>query len=1191
MAGARSVKGRIYSLKGAQMGAVAPQDSVWLSASAGTGKTQVLSARVLRLLLMEETRPEQILCLTFTKAGAAEMATRVNDVLARWVRMKPDELAIDLAAIGASVDAKTQARARSLFASVLDCPGGGLRIDTIHAFSQWLLAAFPEEAGLQPGTRAMEDRDRDLLAQQVLADLVSNLAETNNIPMLGTLSDLSLSQSPDGVRNWLMRCADARDMWYGPASWQPPMKGRTRQLLGLPPDADLNWLASLCSSPQFDEIPLHTCLSGYQLWKGKTGKEVAGLIQQWLAASAADRLDALPTLHKAMFTQKGTGKLPKNAAEDFLEASEAVHRSFEQIKAMQFLVGFAEDLAPALELGRLFALAWDDAKAREGFIDFDDQIRVAARLLTRSDISDWIRFKLDRRFDHILVDEAQDTNASQWSIIKALTGDFFTGLGQHEDKIRTIFVVGDYKQAIFGFQGTSPENFRIAQEQFSQLMADAADNAVKSRGSVTRRELLELDLGRSYRTSQTVLDFVNQALDLIGPEAIGLDRQVDRHIGLDIPGQVTLWNPVQPGNDSEDSEGQNDSGQNDSGQNDLGQNDDWLPAPERTMADRIASQIKQWLDHGFILTKSGTAQRATPGDIMVLVRKRSALAALIVARLYAAGVPVAGVDRLRLGAPLVVKDLMTVARFCVQPLDDLNLANFLVSPLGGWTQEDLLEHAFREPLSIGQKRQPPVALWRHLQSSKSPLVLETIARLREVLNLADYDTPGALLHWILVGPWNGRRALVARLGSEANDAIDELLNAAHAYTSSHTSSLQGFIKWFDANNGELKRDLGTHANEVRVMTVHGSKGLESPIVILADATGNPAKSKSRDLTLAENDDLRSVSSVETRVPVLPVSKSVMTGRLLQSAEAAKEEDMREHWRLLYVAMTRAEEALFIGGALGKKETTPADESWYGMLSPLFDGDTLEDEIWGGSKSIGIEAGQTMPAIKHGQSAGIIMPESGNGYESLPEWACTPIAREPRPPRPLAPSSAGQDHSAYPPARSEQAMEAARRGTLIHSLLERLPEIPPDERAGAGAEWLRNRSDDLPSDVRNSLLQSVLEVLDDPQFSAVFAPGSLAEVPLASVVDGQVIAGTVDRLLVTDSEVRVVDFKTNQRVPATIQDIPEANIRQMAVYSAALQVIYPDRRIYAALLYTAAPVLMEIPAEELTRRKPALSHGE
>lgn len=1147
---------KVWPLAQEQAPAVDPRDSVWLSASAGTGKTQVLSARVLRLLLQGDVAPSQVLCLTFTKAGAAEMATRINEVLATWVRADAVALAADLKAIGASFDPDTQDLARTLFAKVLDCPGGGLRIDTIHAFSQWLLANFPHEAGLSPGMRPMEDRNRDLLQTEVLSQLLLD-AEAMGDPdgLLGALAELSVRLGPDDAQVWLMRCASAREAWFGPGSWQPPLRPRVCQLLGLPVDACEGTLTALCDSPEFDLTALEACLRAYTGWATQTGTKTAAIIAAWLGSDCAGRLETLDELTGALFTKDGRIKNHSRLAPHevgFEDCAERLSESIGRVRELRCLLQLAEWLAPALTLGRAFALAWDAAKRREGLIDFDDQIRLAAEVLGRSESAEWIRYKLDRRFDHILVDEAQDTNEGQWQIIYKLTEDFFAGLGAQDDKLRTIFVVGDYKQAIFRFQGTSPENFETARARFKAAMQGAADNVRGIRSNLEPRELQDLGLGRSFRTAQNVLDFVDQAISHISPENFGLNEAPPPHVGEERPGCVAFWRPVGLKNgDEEDPTG--DDGE-----------EGWLPKSDRVLADTIARQVGAWMDDGFPLVKGG-ARRARPGDVMILVRKRKELAGLIVARLYAAGVPVAGVDRLRLGAPLAVRDLIAALRFAAQPFDDLNLACLLVSPLIGWNQEALLEHGYRPD---------KVPLWEHLRRSRDPAAAATVTQLLEVLALADRTPPQALVHWLLTGPWQGRRKVVARLGREAHDPIDELLNAAHAYAAGGTPSLLGFLQWFDAGEGELKREAGAAGDRVRVMTVHGSKGLQAPIVILADAAGNPKASRGAPLGLADPyDGSRSI-------PLPPLRKEDRLGRIREAEERAAREEIQEHWRLLYVAMTRAEEALFITGSLGAREKEPAEDSWYARLASMFTPDRwVEDPVWGSRIEVG-EMARAAPADTGAPSAATAIPTS-------PSWLTAAIGPEPRPPRPLAPSGLGDENTPDPPLPPGAGQMAARRGVLIHKLLERLPDVEPSNRAVAAARWLDRTAGDIPGADRAEIAEAALGVLSDNQWAEIFGLGSLAEAPVAALVGERVIAGTIDRLLVARSHIRIVDFKTARRPPASLDQVPLAYLRQMGAYAAALESAYPGRAVEAALLYTQTPRLIVIPADVLDAHKRAL----
>ncbi|MBV7267280.1 double-strand break repair helicase AddA [Erythrobacter ani] len=1156
-----SGEGKVYPLAGEQRDAVDPEHNVWLSASAGTGKTQVLSARVLRLLLRPDVDPGEILCLTFTKAGAAEMANRINAVLARWVRMEPTKLAGELGDLGADIGPETQDRARTLFAQVLDCPGGGLRIDTIHAFAQWLLTNFPEEADLPPGAQPMEDRTRELLAREVLSDLLVEAESADDKRLIRAVELFTTAKDPGSLHGWLMRCAKAEDMWEGPGAWQPPMDARVRRLLDMPSDADEAWVYEGLHKDWFPDENLLAMIPPLEEWGTKTAEKCLPFMREWLNLDHPARIEAFGGFKGTLLKADGTPNLQikklREESAGFAASQDLLSDAVLQVEERAGLLSLAELLTASLEIGHAFALRWQDAKRREGLLDFDDLIRKAATLLKESATADWIRYKLDRQFDHILIDEAQDTNEAQWDIVFALIDDFFSGEGASGDRLRTIFTVGDYKQAIFGFQGTSPENFSRAKEKVRTAIAAARENVANMRDGRRVPGWRDLDLGRSFRTSRPVLEFVNKAIAELGYEEFGLADAPEDHVGEDRPGLVILWNPITSASavSADDDEER-----------------DWLPAHETVLADRIAEQVRRWMtgDEPFVLAKAVPHRDAKPGDVMVLVRKRGALAAQIVAKLHAKGVAVAGVDRLRLGAPLAVKDLMAALRFAAQPLDDLSLANLLSSPLMGWTQDDLLAHL---------PRGKDVRLWHHLRADDEPFVAQACEKLKALLARADFETPQALLAWLLNGPWQGRQRLIARLGREANDPVDELINAAFAFESAHVPSLAGFIEWFDASDEDLKRDADSAGGQVRVMTVHGSKGLQAPIVILADATGAPGQGGDLELP----DDPIGQPTGRT-VPLPALAKDEKRGPVEHAEKAVDAATMEEHWRLLYVAMTRAEEALFIGGSLGPRDMKkgPNEDSWYARLEPLFEDDELSDDLWGARREWGWRADPIIVAD---------VPGAESAKPRLPAWATTPIGPEPSPPRPLSPSAAGEEQGADPPLPADALAIAARRGVLIHRLLERLPDVASADREEAGANWLARQASDLPEDIRREMLASALTVLGSDDFEEIFSPDALAEVPLTATVGGTVITGTADRLLVRDDTVTVVDFKTTRRAPQGLDDVPAAPLRQMAAYVAALEVIFPGRAVRAAILYTHSPLLIDIPAGVLELHKDRLGTAQ
>lgn len=1144
----------LHPLHGDQALAVSPADQVWLSASAGTGKTQVLTARVFRLLLEPGVNPDAILCLTFTKAGASEMANRINAQLAAWVRMSDTALGADLANIGAPVDEQTLIRARRLFARVLDAPQGGLRIQTIHSFCQSLLASFPEEAGLAPGFRPIEDRDRIQLARDTLGDMLIEAARQGDRRLSDNLEAMSLRLGAEATESFLMRCAarpESMDALVG------DIRPYINAALGLCRDEEGQGLAEMCSDALFDIPNLEALQDSNVRWNTKTGLEVAAKIQQWLDMGDADRLANLDLVWLAVAKADGDPRKWESFSAkidpDYAEKAESLYSDLQALKDHAALIAFSGDYARALEVGRAFAWNFAEAKRQAGLLDFDDLIRAAADLLSGRTMAQWIAFKLDQRFDHVLVDEAQDTNPSQWNIVRGLIDDYFSGQGSKADRYRTLFTVGDFKQAIFGFQGTSPQYYAAARIRIGQQAMDAG------------QPFLELSLDRSFRSTQPVLDMVDAVLDQLGPSSLGiLDDVLPRHEGRKGAGTVELWRPIGEGLEDQDEGGEGEDAE------------EWLSGADRLFAEQLAERIAGWLDpespHRLWLEKRSQEDGpgwAGAGDIMVLLRRRGDLASLIVARLYAAGVPVAGIDRLRLGQPLAVQDLIAAIRFVLQPLDDLTCAALLVSPLGGWTQDELLQYGFRP-----EKR----ALWPHLRD-----VAETDGDLRAkldplyaLLGMADYGTAYDFLEQVLTGPIQGRARLVARLGEEALDPIAELLSLAQKFAASHDGGLQAFLHWFDAGDEEIKRELAGQSDMVRVMTVHGSKGLQAPIVILADACVDPTRKV--DASFDWSIEIAGSDAAMT-LPVYSLRKADRIGPLAQAHDVARAADMQEHWRLLYVAMTRAAERLYIGGTLGKRAKAPPAKSWYAAIERSFEtlGCDWIDEGEGPCRKFGAAA---VPRPK----ADVPIADLATLPAPIPDWALTPAAPEQRPPIPLAPSSLGKDDVASPPIAGADMARAAERGLIMHSLFERLPALPSEQRREAARRWLERQHGIADAAEADAIIDPVCTVIDHPDWADVFRSDALAEAPIAAVVGPNVVSGTVDRLLVEDTRVLVVDFKTGRRPPRAIEQLPMAHVRQMAAYVAALRLIFPGRAVQAGLLYTATPQLFWLPDELLAAAK-------
>jgi len=1124
-----------HELQDEQAQASDPAVHAALSASAGTGKTQVLTARVLRLLL-KGARPESILCLTFTKAAAAEMANRIGKRLAAWVRLKDSELAADLLALGESNAPATRERARQLFAKVLDCPGG-LKIQTIHSFAQSLLAAFPAEAGITPGFKPVEGRAEQELVRRTLADLMADSEASGNEALIRDVQVLSKRLGEAGAVEYLQACARRPEALaaFGPAQ---SIEASIRALMDLPEGSVEDYIATRCGDEGFDCDLLRAVADANRRWGAQSGIGHAEVIEDWLALTPIERAAGLSRLRKVVLTDKGTPRVSsgQTKAEPHYESHAGrLAVLIGDLLRIQNGASLAADMAAGLRAGQAFAKAYTQAKRAAGVADFNDLIEWSRQLLSQPGMGDWVRYKLDRQVDHVLVDEAQDTNAAQWEIIEHLVDEFFSGSSESDGRARTLFMVGDFKQAIYGFQGTDPRRFQIAREAFKERAASLSTGDDLFSYQRAAREFRDLSIAASFRSAQPVLDVVDAVIDTVSHQAMALSEPPPQHRAhhRDRPGSVQLWQPFEVEESPDDS----DEGE-----------ERWVSLRDRRYAEELAERIKRMLAEAPVL--ASTKRPLTPGDILILVRSRGELASLIVARLFSAGVPVAGVDRLHLHEPLAVQDLLAAVNFAVQPNDDLSLACLLVSPLIGWDQEQL------RALAYGRK----VSLWRELRR-RADEFREAHDTLAELLRIADFVTPSQFFETILSGQMQGRRKLYSRLGMAARDAIDELMNSALEFERNEIASLDRFLAWFSRGTVDVQRDPGQPANEVRVMTVHGAKGLEAPVVILADATADPARLGRRPLSV----DVEVVGA--SVAPLLRPKKDERCPPFEEIIVAEEKRDLEEHLRLLYVALTRAADRLIVSGVMPKARKDGADprpaNCWHVIVEQAMStiaapGVGYVAQCYG---SVGGLARRAKDKIE--------LP-----VVAVPEWARTAAPPEARPPRPLAPSAIAEDSEAAPPP-SEAQRAAAVRGTLIHQLLDRLAGMEAQERHAAALRWLEQSAGVTALDRRQEIADTVCEVLSDSRFSSLFGEGSLAEAPLAATLpDGRVVAGTVDRLLVEPDRVSVIDFKTG-RVPDSGSAIPASHRAQMSAYTEALRVIFPDRDVRSALLYTGGPRLFEL----------------
>lgn len=1138
----------------AQRQAADPATSAWVGANAGTGKTKVLTDRVLNLLLAG-TPPDKILCLTFTKAAAAEMATRLARVLSGWAVAEDDRLAADLRALrGEDPDRAALERARRLFAGVLDVPGG-MRIETIHAFCQALLRRFPLEAGVSPHFEVLDDRDAAELMHQARESVLLRARDGGDGPLRHALSVVTgvvgeqafgeLMAEVTGARGRLRRLLDRPG---GRSAVVAALRGR----LGLGPDeTPATILEAACADGAFDRDGLKqvcAALAG----GGKKDGDAAAAALAWLeCADGAARAAAWDAYCLAWVTKTdGTPKKQfpsKKVADARPDLLPVIATETERVLAVRDRLKaatVAEATESLLVIAEALLGAYEAGKEHVGRLDFDDLILTARRLLSRSEAAAWVLYKLDGGIDHVLIDEAQDTNPDQWAVVKGLVEDFFSGASASDDAAsgaRTVFAVGDRKQSIYSFQGADPAAFEAMRDHYA-----AAVPAAGGRWA-------DIGLTVSFRSTRAVLDVVDAvfrrapASDGVVPPGDDITHLAFREHDA---GRVELWAPVQPTAIEDPAP--------------------WKPPVEairgeaaqtrlaRLIARRIARMTGADGGGGEMLESKG--RRIHPGDILVLVRRRGPFVEDLVRALKTEGVAVAGIDRMVLTEQMAVMDLMALAQTLLLPEDDLSLACVLKGPLLGLSEDDLRAVAFG--------RAKGVTLWRALrEKSDQPGPWRDAYRtLRHLMDRADFLPPHELFAEVL-GPLGGREKLLARLGVDAADPLDEFIQLALTYDRGHAPSLQGFLHWVAAGDQEIKRDLEEGGGSVRVMTVHGSKGLQAPIVFLPDTRAVPQMRQK----LLWDDDL-------LIWPPNAASRDALCDRLVAEA---KEAQGREYRRLLYVALTRAEDRLIVCGWDGKRAAP--EDCWYNLVAdaleamarPEDDAFLAADGTLDSPRVLVHDSRQTRPVDAPAEAAPARPPSP------LPDWVFAKPGAEPSPPRPLAPS---RPPLPEPPVRSplDAADDAGRfrRGRLVHRLLESLPDLPPETRAPAGRVFLARPVWGLPEAEQAQILAETLAVLDHPDFADLFGANSRPEVPVTGVVTlrGQphVVSGQVDRLVVTPDAVRIIDFKTNRPPPRRVEDVNEAYVMQMALYRAVLSGLFPDRKVSAALLWTDGPFAMALP---------------
>lgn len=1141
-----------------QLRATTPDATVWVGASAGSGKTKVLAERLLRLMLPDKkgdrpaSDPGRILCITFTKAAASEVMDRIMRYLRAWAIATPEALSDDLEKLlDAAPDTAQMERARALFAVVLETPGG-MKINTIHAFCQSVLARFPMEANLPAGFEVMAEGEARSVMTAVRRALITRLQDpgASHTPLHAAFAHLATLKKADEIENLLEKLASERVRLAAMRTYHGGIEGLCRAVFealgvsaGETPDSHTD--AYMAATPETD---LRAAIPRLMADKGKSNNAYADTIADTLIAS--DRSGFADSYAHIFITQETTPRKPTGIVKNDAGLSALFEREAGRAAAYinrMCAIQTARATVALLRVADAALEAYETEKRERNRLDYEDLIERTRALLGAGGVH-WVHYKLDSGIDHILVDEAQDTNPDQWDIVAALYDEFYDGTGQRGDLVRTTFVVGDEKQSIFSFQRADPRVF------------DAMRTRLGEKAETAQKRFLDIPMQTSFRSSPSVLKMVDAVF--LPPEMReGVARSADGSIHHTAHlsgkgGMVELWPLLERTKDPEDEAKKPETGKKAVLDWDTPAIREDADDPVTAMAEKVAAEIERLLnDPSEKLASRGDRIRA--GDIMILLSKRKPLAEPILKALRMRGIPVGGIDRMVVMRQLGVMDVMAAIAFTLLPEDDLNLANLLKSPLCGLDEGALFT------LSVNRGGTP---LWQRLRESAAHQAVT--AWLSDLVTVSGAGSVSSLLHRILYGPCpadaqSGVRAIMSRLGADMRDPLQELLARADAHDLRETTGIQGFVQEMSNDTAELKRQMAEDGDRVRVMTVHGSKGLEAPIVFMPDTVRSTnGGSKTEPILWPARDD-------EAGVPLWPPVSDLRTNDCKTRIEEAKTRADEEYRRLLYVALTRAADRLYIGGA--KAIMNMDAKSWYPRIAAAFESGALGNVVTDETGVRRISNPQTDPLRPAKHAAGMAI-----GTDEMPAWAKNQAPVPENPPRPLMPSKqATEEPAALSPLFGDISYRF-RRGRLIHTLFQFLPDLPVTQREERAKAWLSMPAHDLDNAAQMEILSSVMAVLADSAFAPLFGPDARAEVPLTGLLGPQsIVSGQIDRLLVTDKTVMVVDYKTNRPAPKDVADVPEAYRRQMRTYRDLLRAIWPEHEVRCALLWTDGPRLMDI----------------
>jgi ATP-dependent helicase/nuclease subunit A len=1109
--------------------AINPNFSVWVNASAGTGKTKILIDRVWRLLLENK---RNILCLTFTNAAANEMENRIHSILSKWAICSESVLIADLEQLDffpmpsqsslfchpSSTTLGSQhpylssqcvtlgsrknealdrylTRARRLFSELENL---GLTIQTIHAFCYKLISNFPIEAGIAPNCTLSECKE---LHSIIFNKVLHNETVQNDINLIATEID------ENKLRDLLYtlcvkRSMSANDSEYikdklnAPDGIHDLQSGTTEHI---------KRLAEILSEGSKRDQSYSAMLSD---WCDSTNKEdIESLAKVFLKSESHEKKNISSIATKSILEKF-------RDAEQIIESVQNV--VFTHIKDMNSYQIFKRT-SSLLGIFKVYIDLYNSEKSKNALLDYNDIIDLATNLFSNPNYKDWVLFNLDQKIDHILVDEAQDNSISQWKIITNLCDEFFAG----NDEKRTLFVVGDVKQSIYRFQGANPHLFNYMQQYFH----------TKTGG----RDWISCQLEKSFRSTPEVLMLVDRIFNNFRAEISFVDNEI-KHVPHreNDQGYIEIW-PALPKCKEKEQRAL---------QIPLTCKEGYTIA-DRLLAQAIAHKIHNWLNEGRILVAKD--RHIEPRDIVILVRQRNVLVDYIISELKKANVPVVGRDYFRIMDYIAVQDLIALAEFLLLQANDLALANALKSPLFNFTEDDLFNIAY------DRKEQ---SLWERLQDYHGVIYSE----LNYLINLSRIESPLALFTHILR---TGKKKFAARLGLECFEVLDEFMNLVLQF---ENPSLQAFVQWIKENNPEIKNDMQSERNAVRIMTIHKSKGLQAPIVFLVDTNTVPR-------------DSESIIFDGTEVPFWCGKNN--NAYCDQVKREKKLEDYNEYLRLLYVALTRAEDELYI---LSKEPVQKG--SWYDLitrygeqyekkqayLQPIFKEkvevlcvnanypyiykkrDYFDVPVISLPPNLSMSFQCPLSSFQHPFLSSQCLTLGSSKKEEKPASATHSSISFQH----VTLESSEKEGAEWIPVSSTGMTDGYTRGLIIHNILQYMPKIEKERRKN----WVRKYLDNInTSEDKDEIYSKILAF--NEKYGYLFDLGGKSEIALSGIIDGEPVLVRLDRLCTTQDKAIIIDYKSHRNVSVSLLNEIK---KQMLTYKTLVQEIYPNKQVECVVIW-------------------------